>query len=296
LLNGTPLTTRYSYDVLGRLTGIVDPIGASWSYVYDTLSRRIVSYDPDLGTWIYQYDYSGNLIGQRDALGQATQNSYDALDRIITSVTRAGTGQADTTNYLYDQARAGTANYGHLTTTSNAALTIQHDYDIAGREFRTSYLTPGGSLSASVTSTFDVGGRVIGLSYGDGDQIGSPSQPWTYDLYARLYTMPGAITAQTYIAAGATASITYANGAATQFAYSPLRLWLTGLTTTSGGSTLQQLAYGRDASGRITQIQATGGPSDDGWTYAYDGVGPPTLELSPHHERGVGSLSLAPSC
>ena len=117
-LAGATVPTRYSYDLLGHMTGIQDAAGNHWYYAYDSLGRKTVAADPDLGTWTYQYDNADRLTQVTDALGQATRYSYDALGRTLSKVTRYGTAQAETTTYSYDEDFPGAyANTGHLTST-----------------------------------------------------------------------------------------------------------------------------------------------------------------------------------
>ena len=42
-LAGATVPTRYSYDLLGHLTGIQDAAGNHWSYTYDSLGRKTVA-------------------------------------------------------------------------------------------------------------------------------------------------------------------------------------------------------------------------------------------------------------
>jgi YD repeat-containing protein len=67
-----PVVTRYTRDVLGRITGVTDPKLNQWSYTYDQLGRRTQVNDPDLGTWSYAYDAASRLTTQTDAKGQVT--------------------------------------------------------------------------------------------------------------------------------------------------------------------------------------------------------------------------------
>ncbi|RUX48309.1 hypothetical protein EN994_21170, partial [Mesorhizobium sp. M7A.F.Ca.CA.002.09.1.1] len=63
-VGGLNLPEGRSYDLLGRLIGVTDPGGSSWSYSYDLLGNRLSASDPDLGTWTYVYDAANPLISQ----------------------------------------------------------------------------------------------------------------------------------------------------------------------------------------------------------------------------------------
>nr|WP_267213005.1 hypothetical protein [Chelatococcus asaccharovorans] len=128
----------------------------------------------------------------------------------------ATTPQATTTTSTYDETRPGYANGGKLTTVTDAAGTIRYDYDANGRPVKTSWQVDG--TTSALTATLDIGGYIRGKTYPDGDQIGTPGQPWTYDIYGSLKTIPGLVTNIDYNARRQTTAITYANGVSTSFA------------------------------------------------------------------------------
>lgn len=76
-------TTRYEYDLQGKLTKVIDDAGNETILTYDTLARKRSMRDPDMGFWTYEYDANGNLRHQRDAKGQSIFFSYDPLDRMV---------------------------------------------------------------------------------------------------------------------------------------------------------------------------------------------------------------------
>ncbi|MGV2974287.1 RHS repeat domain-containing protein [Roseibium alexandrii] len=86
--------TTFSYDVLNRMTGIVDPVGSGWVYEYDGHGNRIVINDPNLGCQNLSYDAALRLKDHRYANGSTISYQYDALGR-----TTAKTVNADTMTY-----------------------------------------------------------------------------------------------------------------------------------------------------------------------------------------------------
>jgi RHS repeat-associated protein len=271
-LAGATVSTYYSYDLLGHMTGIQDAAGNHWYYTYDSLGRKTVAADPDLGTWTYQYDNADRPTQVTDALGQATRYSYDALGRTLSKVTRYGTAQAATTTYGYDEDFPGAyANTGHLTSTHNDVALTEYDYDSMGRKFDDLLWTDG--VGYVVLTGYDTGGRVRWKQYRNDPNVirdlGTSTNQWGYDTAGRLRTIPGVQTAATYTADGQAASVTRANGVTTTYSYQPLRLWLTGMkTTNAAGAVLQNLAYTRDTRGRITAAGSNIGYEN--WTYGYD--------------------------
>ena len=55
------------------------------TYVYDGFGDVIQHVSPDTGTTVYRYDLAGNLAQKTDAEAQSRTNTYDALDRVITT-------------------------------------------------------------------------------------------------------------------------------------------------------------------------------------------------------------------
>lgn len=279
MLGGFPLSTNYGWDALNRLATITDPIGAPWSYQYDTLSRRTAAQDPDAGASSYSYDAAGRLLTRTDARATLTTFTYDRLSRVTSQTVAPSGGPSEVTTSTYDEARAGFYNVGKLTTQTKANIsTTRTDYDMAGRAVREQWTVPPSGTGAetfTLETRYDEGGRIRGKSFPNGDVVGTPSNPWTYDEAGRLLAIPGHVTSFLYDAAGKTTSATYSNGVTTAFAYSLPRGWLDQVTTAKAGTTLFQAIYGHDAGGRISSVATSGTaptvPSDS-WTYEYDDV------------------------
>jgi RHS repeat-associated protein len=112
----TGFWTKYTFDVLGNLTGVTQNAqsGSSQtrSYSYDGLGRLTSETNPESGTQTYVYDTdstcgtsSGDLVKRTDAVGNTACYAYDALHR-STSVTYSGPYAANTPNkyFVYDSA------------------------------------------------------------------------------------------------------------------------------------------------------------------------------------------------
>jgi RHS repeat-associated protein len=275
-LGAATVSTSYQYDLLGRLTGLTDNAGNQWSYTYDSLGRRLTANDPDLGAWTYAYDDAGRLTLQVDAKGQRTVLTYDKFHRVKTKVTKEGTAQAETTTYTYDETRtAGSITYynvGQLTTLANPAATIRYDHDQDGRLLRQQYVIA--ATTHAFTNVFDVGGRQIGKTYPDGYKLGfdgTIGTPFDYDAAGRLKTVPGLVNDTTYNARSQTLSLIRANGVNTTYGYQDNRGWLMDVDTVQGATVIQNLAYGRDALGRISGVAETApGAVGESWAYGYD--------------------------
>ncbi|GAA3320475.1 RHS repeat-associated core domain-containing protein [Arthrobacter ramosus] len=105
---GTPDTTSYSYDALGRMTSMTDTAGNQWSWAFDTAGRQTTANDPDTGTTTTSYDASGRVAATTDGAGNLTSYAYDALDRTTgTSVTPQGGTAHTLTTSTYDGEKKG---------------------------------------------------------------------------------------------------------------------------------------------------------------------------------------------
>lgn len=263
---GAYKTTTYVYDARGNLAQSIDPNGNKITYVTDSLGRTISMADPDWGMWTYAFDGANRMTAQTDAKAQRTELTYDALDRKTSKTSKAGTGSAATVTWAYDQIRDGYFNRGRLTSMTDAAGSKTLDYDAAGRTIKTVRITQG--TSYTFLRGFDAGGRTRWTTYPDGDTQGTPTQPLGYDAAGRLTSIPGYVTAVLYNADDKVTRLDSANGAITTRSYSPARGWLTGVSTTAGATTIQNLTYTRNAKGLISAV--TSPIANEGWTYGYD--------------------------
>jgi RHS repeat-associated protein len=254
--------TRH-FDMLGRMTKLIDHGGAVWSNVYDMAGNRLSATDPDLGTWAYTYDRAK----QTDARGVKTGMAYDALGR-LTSRKILSPIVADpvlVTN-TYDQPKAGFYNVGKLTGSSNSTRTQTMDYDANG------FLAVNNNGGHVVSEARSGSGQTLYKTYGpDGLQVGTATNPWRYDAFGRLQSIPDIITSQSYEADGQTRSITYANNITTNFSYSASRRWVMEIAPVHAGSLMMLSRFTRDVTGRITAVNGIR-PADN-WAYTYDDLG-----------------------
>ncbi|MER9934333.1 RHS repeat-associated core domain-containing protein [Mesorhizobium sp. M0088] len=265
---GLGLLERRSYDLLGRLIGVSDPGGSTWTYSYDMLGNRLSASDPDLGSWSYAYDAANRLTSQTDARGAVTTLSYDQMDRLTLKTATASGGSAVTlTQNTYDQAAAGYYNIGQLTRSENAAAVQLYNYDGLGKVARQDATIAG--ITNYTFNVHDGSGQNVYVQYFPVQlDFGSNANRLQYTAGNKLVSAPGFITSTIYEADGQTKEITYANGVKTSFTYSPTRRWVTRVTTARGAAILLDDQYARDSVGRITGT--TGLTASDSWTYGYD--------------------------
>ncbi|WP_292637873.1 RHS repeat-associated core domain-containing protein, partial [Mesorhizobium sp.] len=267
---GLNLTALRGYDLLGRLIGVTDPGGSTWTYTYDMVGNRLSASDPDLGTWTYVYDAANRLIKQTDARGTVTNLAYDQMDRLtLKTATAPGGSPVTLTQNTYDQAASGYYNIGQLTRSENAAAVQLYNYDGLGKLARQDATIAG--ITHTTFNVHDGSGQTLRSQYFPVQlDFGTPTAHLQYTAGKKLYSAPGFITSTIYEADGQTKEITYANGVKTSFTYSPTRRWLTRITTTLGAGTVMDRQFTRDSLGRITDIAGISATGPNSWHYVYD--------------------------
>ncbi|NII53786.1 RHS repeat-associated core domain-containing protein [Luteibacter sp. SG786] len=206
------VTVTYSYDDAHRLIDVANGLGEHMHYTLDASGNRIkeetfdalgvsrrsvsrkynklgqlVSVTDGLGHVVFDatatgsYDANGNLVSAKDALGTVQKNSFDVLDRLVSSVADAnGTNtatKATTSVFALDalnQLTAVTDPDGLKTTyaldglsnpigqTSPDTGTQASTFDAAGNA-----LTYTDAKATVATQAFDAIGRRISVSYAD---------------------------------------------------------------------------------------------------------------------------------
>ncbi|MDQ7034449.1 MAG: DUF6531 domain-containing protein [Anaerolineae bacterium] len=117
------ITTRYTYDRLGRLQGVTNPDGQTIGYRYDVLDNVVQVTMPDGAQHDYTYDANSNLLTMTNALGYESQFAYDSLNRLTSSRDPEG----NITTYAYDT-------YGNLVAVTDPLQSSQTaEYDALGR-------------------------------------------------------------------------------------------------------------------------------------------------------------------
>ncbi len=260
-LAGQQVRAQFSYDRLGRLVGTTDAVGNAWSWVFDSLGRNTEKSDPDAGIWTFGYDDAGRLKWQVDAKSQRIDLTY-AAGRLVS---KAPVGvPAERVTMEYGEARPGFFNVGRLTSVTNAAAVQKTDYDALGRSVK--QVQTLGGVDYTLERRYDAGGFLRGITYPDGDAIGTALNPLVYDQAGRLTSIPGIVTEVLYDAAGRPTRQQNLNGTLTERGYS-VRGFLTGIRTV-GSSLIQDLTYESDEAGLLEQV--TSSFQNESWNYDYD--------------------------
>jgi len=148
-----PYLTNYTYDMLGHLTGVSMPRGATtqtrtFNYTTGNVTgaHLLTAANPENGT--VTYTYSNHLLATKtDAAGNTFTYAYDLLNRLQT----VSVGGSALRTYTYD-ANAIDATYSQYTLGRLATVTypaINYDAEVNGRSGSTtftdmfSYARPG---------------------------------------------------------------------------------------------------------------------------------------------------------
>ncbi|WP_162125793.1 RHS repeat-associated core domain-containing protein [Pseudoxanthomonas wuyuanensis] len=266
--------TGYAYDALGRVVVVRDPQGQIWRKYYDTNDRVIKTVDPLGYETQLGYDGNGNVVAVLKPHGNGMTYDYDNRDRLLSRTDSLG--QSETwTHDVMGRTTSHTDRKGQLT---------QYGYDALGRLITTIYYD--GSV---ITGAYDAGNRLLSLSdtaagvltwnY-DGfnrvvSEVGSQGNvSYGYDAAGRRTHLNAASQAQVvydYDAAGRLTSIqqgtevihyvydainrvtqmTLPNGVSTGYAYNDANQLTGQAYLKADGTSLGDLGYGYDSSGRL---------------------------------------------
>ena len=230
---GENYTTTYDYTIAEELTNITDNEGNKFTFVYDTLGRRALMVDPDLGTWEYMYDGVDNLIQTNDFRSIITSFTYDELDRI----TKKSTAN-EAFNYVYDSPTAGTlssvfsANFARNYTYDDRLRVIQESKNISGTVY-------------TLTFNYDALDRSNNTAV---NHVGSINL--TYSTQGLVDSIEGITTSTTHNEIGTVLERTYANSEVTEHTYDQRNFRLKSIKTGSK----QELHYDYNAIADILGI------------------------------------------
>ncbi len=292
---GTPaVTTAFTYDSNGNLTGLSAPLGRSSTRQFDELDRLTQIDDASAGVTRFDYGANGNLASVTDPRNLLTSYVHDGFGE-LTSLTSPDTG---TTTQTYDAA-------GNLhTRTDSRGVTASWRYDALSR------LTSMNSGDQSVSFTYDSGANGIGRLTGAADS--AHSLAWSYDAHGRAtmktqkvgaiertlrYAYTNGRLSSLVTPAGQTITYGYLHGRLDSIAvngtsllhtvlyepFGPVRQWTWGngtlavrtydedmnLTQVDSGGDL--FTFNHDDAFRVSGVDSASEPAQS-WRYAYDNL------------------------
>ena len=320
----TPLQThQYTYDAIGRRVTSTDPVGTVVSNTYDMMGRvvKVSKITSDTYTET-EYDLLGNVVKQigpvytdataQDRADATTSNSYDELNRVVT--TTDPEGRTTTREYdadfdgsvkymVNDNGRTNQVNYydlatGRLLSNTVNGVTMVHEYNAVGSVTKTIY--PDGSYTESI---YD-GPRVVSQISRTGN-----TNSFAFDAAGRRIAVTnslGKVTKYAYDAVGNVTNMTDALNNSTKYAYDVMnRVTVTtlpdgrvsvnqydalGRLASRSGAGSVPVSYEYDAAGKMTKLIDGEGnktrffydccqltskvyPDDTSYSYAYDARG-----------------------
>ena len=284
--------TRYTHDVLGRLTKIEqqgDPAVPTTTFTYDARGNVTSVTLPNGQTTTFTYDLLSRLVAETQPLGQVVRYAYDDLSRLDYKVNARG----QKTDYTYHPwgALAGIDYYpgeaaptptrsvtfgynllGQLTDVTAPAIysggpLYSYTYDAVGRrQSETAHYIPGGPRT--LTYGYDRWGNLASLVLSEGgvDRV----HTYTHDKLNRLAdaVLPGTAAHRFgYEADDRLRQIQHPNGVTTTYGYDTRGL-LKSLSVVGGGGALEALGLAYDGVGNLKTLTAAAGAS----TFGYDGL------------------------
>ncbi len=239
-------TTRYEYDMVGRLWKVTDSENNTTEFIYDDAGRLVQKKNADnITEEAYTYtsngqrasitDGNGNTSFFRyDGLGRLKEKEYpdstvevfqyDAADNLVRKQTRAG----DIISFIYDSLNRPvsktnsekTVRYeldqnGRLTSVQDGAVSLVYSYDNARRLIRVER-----SDGKAIDKEYDNAGNLTKLVYPDGYFL-----TYTYDGLNRLQQIlemgTTVLVSYQYDSLSRRTAVNMGNGVATSVSYEP---------------------------------------------------------------------------
>lgn len=262
-------------DGLGRVTSIVTPTGATYTYTYDA-AGDLVTVTPPAPTAddTYTYDAAHDLLTQHGPGTPLTTLTYDSSGRLVKVTDAAGHTTTITNDLGQRQVVVGDPNgklstvytydaNGYLVsedrTAGGVTLSDSWTYDANGNPI--THTDPSGHTtkatydgSGNMTSFTDATGNTTTLGYNSLAEVTSETGPTGTAEYSATYNTAGELLSS--IAAG---------GATTTYTYYP-----DGQVETATNPDGQVTSYSYDASGNLTSVTDAAGHAT---TMSYDAMG-----------------------
>jgi RHS repeat-associated protein len=282
--------TQFTYDPHDRPLTVEDPDTNITSYVYDGFGDVVQQLSPDSGTTVFYYNPDADLTKKVDALHVITDQTFDKLDRVLTTTYPADISENVT--YTYDQNTSAFGfGIGRLTSVSDVAGALTRSYDERGNVLAETRVHSGKPYA--ITYTYDPAGRIASISYPDGAIVGN-----TYDAagyFKQLSARPaGSATQQTlasiaHLPFGPLNSVTFGNGIAESWTFD-LDYRPTTILDVLSSTKLQSLTYGYDLANNLKKITDAVNPANS-QTLGYDVLNRITSAVS--GTGGYGTLGWA---
>ncbi|MDG4769665.1 polymorphic toxin-type HINT domain-containing protein [Solwaraspora sp. WMMD792] len=144
--------TSYGYNPRDELTTVTDPAGNQWTYTYDLLGRRTGTVDPDAGTSTSTYDNADQLVTTTDGRGETLWYGYDNLGRRTELRDDTSTG-ALRASWTYDTLELGQLTSATRHHNGDAYTTAVTGYDDGYRPLGATVTIPAAETGLAGTYT-----------------------------------------------------------------------------------------------------------------------------------------------
>ena len=271
------LVTRYSYDGLDQLTAVTDAKGNTTRLEYDTLGRRVVLANPDLGRVESRYDPAGNL-GARITPNLAARGQQIRYFYTFGRLDRIDYPQSPDVVYTYGGPGAPFHRANRIVTVTDASGVEERSYGKLGEIVQTVKTTAalnGNTPKGPYTTRlrFDSFNRLLSVVYPDGETL-----TYGYDAGGNVKSATGVLKGVRfeylrhlgYDEFGERARMLLGNGVETRYTHDPASRFLTQLRTTAGGRDVQNLRYRYDLTGTMQGLQNDAGGAPASQTFQYD--------------------------
>jgi len=248
-------TTNYAYDAFGLLKTVTDPALNSTSISYNQRGDKVSMSDPDTGTTSYDYNVFGELTNQTNAKSQTTTFNYDQLGRLTSRVDPEGTtsyGYYVSTDYKL----------GLVANVAYGSYAESYTYDTLRRPTQTSTTISGNNYLTNFAYL------ASGTNQGKLQRITYPTSTSSYRLkvdydyeYGHLWQVKNGDTPSLVYyelnetdALGRERNATLGNGLVEARDYDDANRFLKTIQAgPSGGNSIQNLSFGWDQLGNLTQ-------------------------------------------
>jgi RHS repeat-associated protein len=284
------LVTNYEYDLLGNVTLIQHPhlVGTSTGIQtvqdFDSLGRRTVLTDPDVGTRTFTFDAMNRPLVALDALGYRSEFHYDGHGRLLDKKVFAPNNgpQVRIESYVYDT-NLGDSTYsvekGQLFMVTDEEGWVKNSYTFSGRLLVSSRRVNVENKTYTTTYDYDGVGRVQAMHY----PTNTLEIQLTYDGAGHLDHIEDFGGGNDYYDLGTVdefdrpTSIAFGNGTVSTSTFYPVSGRMKLVQVNGPGGLLQSLTYKYLSTGHVASI-ADGVPGHSGTSSSalsgiqYDGL------------------------
>jgi large repetitive protein len=275
----TPITatTVRTYDEVGNLTKVSDPLSHDTSYVYDQLGDLATVTDPDGGVTHSTYDLDGDRLSVTDPTGAQAQATYDDMGRQVTTseLERFPSSAVYTTRYSYAASTADPGGAWLSSQTSPNGVVTSYAYSKLGEK---TSVTDGANNTTSFR--YDFLGRPSATVMPDGtsttasyDALGDQTSSASLDASGVVL----ALRTAGYDDVGNLLSASDARGTTTHFGYDAGNRLTREVQPTTATDSITT-SFGYDAAGNRTRF--TDGRNNS-WIYTYNSWNLPESEIEP---------------